>query len=321
VYNKKTNITRAEFTTCPNAVIKTDSGYFIGSHSYHMVGYSEAYTIRDIEKLTQVTDSMRFYEGMFDRDPRLAILHINDSLPDTNFIPYRPLYRGEFMITGTFKIGKMLYHIVDPKNYREAGEKRLIGIIQKDSLKVIDSLKDCAAASTLSFGNITVIHESLWGKGFTLVKNDTIYKITFSATHPDYKGPKLEGYNFTTDTSAKLTSNKESIYHYPPEDEWELKPGIPEHEIKFAFGKKYKILGYYGNRTDGNFIYNNAIRTKLKFKDDWNYLKKIFVYDNRLFLFFGNLGNYGFKYGLIEITNIDKFASTYKEENLTKTNL
>lgn len=325
-YNKTNGKTMAEFTTCPNSVVKTNLGYYVGTHLYHMSGWSGSYIIKDVEKLKTVPDSLRNTEGRFDIDPRFTFIQDTSLETRNNYLPFKFSFAKEMvdtssityrhpemmMIIASFNSNGKMYHLIDPRDFKKR-EQKLIGTVINDTLKIIDSLKNCTAETVFQFGNTTIINEEFYGEGLTMVRNDTIFKITFTTHHPNYQGIKLEGYNLSTDQSKKLTSNIEYSFNSNEKNDWTPKPGQPEREIEFKFGDKYKVVGNYGNGQDGNYIYINGDKTKLKFHDQWNFMENIFVYDNRLFVFFKNLGNIGFKYGLIEITDIDRFAKTYKE--------
>ena len=313
-YNKHTGQTRAEFTTCPNTVIRTNLGYYVGVHLYHMAGWSSSYIIKDIEKLKVFADSMRDQESLFDRDPRFALLQDTSALARGNYLAFKAFYPKEFMMIASFSDGGKMYHIIDKREFRKNEERRFIGTVIDDSLQIIDSLENCIPKTTLQFGNAAILNEEFYGQGFTMVRNDTIFKISFRTLHQNYQGLALKGYNISTDHSKKSTSIKECIYNSNEKNNWLPKPGQPEMEIEFTYRHKYKIVGAYGNGQDGNYIFAHNEKTKLKFHDEWNFISTIFTYDNRLFIFFKNLGNIGFKYGLVEITDVDKFLHTYKED-------
>ena len=313
VYNKKPKESKAEFTTSPNSVIKTSLGYYVGSHLYHMAGWSDSYTIKNIEKLKTISPSMGNQEGRYDIDPRFSFLQDTSVETRNNHLPFKFFYPKEIMIVASFDIKGKMYHIVDARDFKKNREQRFIGTVSNDTLRIIDTIENCTAETTLQFENTSIINEEFYGQGLTMIRNDTIFKITFTTLHPNYQGTKLEGYNLSTDQSKKLTSIKEYVSNITEKNEWTPKPGQPEREIKFKFGNKYKIVGNHGNGQDGNYIYINDKKSKLKFNDQWNFISTIFTYDDRLFIFFKNLGNIGFKYGLIELTDIDKFVEVYKE--------
>lgn len=312
-YNKATKETKAQLTTCPNSVIKTNLGYYVGTHLYHMMGSSGEYIIKDIEKLKVVPDEMRNQEGNFDQDPQFNFIYDTSLAARYNYLPFKFFYPKDIMLVASFNNNGKMYHIIDTREFKKNREQRFVGTVMNDTLKIIDSLEKCTAETVLQFGNTSIINEEFYGQGFTMVRNDTLFKISFRTLHPNYQGTKVEGYNLETDQSKKLTSNIEYTFNKSEKNNWTAKLGQPEREIEFKFGDKYKIVGNYGNEQDGNYIYINGDKTKLKFHDQWNFMENIFVYDNRLFVFFKNLGNIGFKYGLIEITDIDSFAKTYKE--------
>jgi hypothetical protein len=312
-FNKSTKITKAAFTSCPNSVIKTNQGYYVGTHLYHMRGSSSEYIIKDIEKLKIIPDSIIKDNGKFEFNSRYTFIHDTSLTLRNNYLPFKFFYPKEIMVVASFKNNGKLFHIIDPREYKRGEELRLIATVINDTLKILDSLKNCTPETVLQFGNTLIINEEFYGAGFTMIRNDTIFKITFKTLHPNYLGPILEGYNLATDSSKKFSSNIEYTFNYEGDYNWKLPAGKPEREIKFDFNDKYKIVGYYGNGQDGNYIYINNYKTKLIFYDQWNFISNIFTYDNRLFVFFKNLGNIGFKYGLIEITDIDKFAEKYKE--------
>ena len=184
VFNKRTHITRAQFTSCPNSVVSTDSGYFIGTHLYHMAGSSHAYTIRDIEKLKVVPDSIRLYEGMFDRDRRLAFLRDTTEELKSNIQALTFFYPSEIMIVSSFGLNGELYHIIHPREYPQEKGKRFIGTVQNDTLRIVDSLRDCTAEMARQFENTTIVTEGNYGSGFSLIRNDTMFNITFTTKHP-----------------------------------------------------------------------------------------------------------------------------------------
>ena len=318
-YNKTTGKTKAEFTTCPNSVVKTNLGYYVGTHLYHISGWSGSYIIKDVEKLKTVPDSLKNTEGRFDIDPRFTFIQDTSLEARNNYLPFKfsiaketidtnsTYFHPDMMLVASFNSRGKMYHIIDPRVF-EKKEQKFIGTVMNDTLKVIDTLENCTAETVFQFGNTTIINEEFYGEGFTMIRNDTIFKVTFTTLHPNYQGPNHDGYQLTTDQSKKPTAHINYTFNYP-----DVKPGQPEREIEFAFGSKYKVVGNYGNGQDGNYIYINGDKTKLKFHDQWNFMEKIFVYDNRLFVFFKNLGNIGFKYGLIEVTNVEVFTQKYKE--------
>jgi hypothetical protein len=322
-YNKTTGRTRAEFTTCPNSVVKTTLGYYVGTHLYHMMGWSDSYIIKDVEKLKIVPDSLRNSEG-FDIDTRFTFLRDTSLEARNNYLPFKfsiakemmdtssNHFQPDIMVIASFNNNGKMYHIIDSRDFNKRAQK-YIGTVINDTLEIIDTLNDCTAATAFQFGNTTIINEEFYGNGFSMVRNDTIFKVTFTTLHPNYHGPKLEDYNLSTDQSKRLTANVQYTFNLNEKNDWTAKPGQPEREIEFKFRDKFKIVGNYGNGEDGSYIYINNEKMKIKFHDQWNFMETIFVYDDRLFVFFKNLGNIGFKYGLIEITDVENFAKIYTE--------
>ena len=233
VYNKTTKETKAEFTTCPNSVIKTSLGYYVGTHLYHMAGWSDSYTIKNIEKLKTISPSMGNQEGRYDIDPRFSFLQDTSVETRNNHLPFKFFYPKEIMIVASFDIKGKMYHIVDARDFKKNREQRFIGTVSNDTLRIIDSIENCTAETTLQFENTSIINEEFYGQGLTMIRNDTIFKITFTTLHPNYQGTKLEGYNLSTDQSKKLTSIKEYASNITEKNEWTPKPGQPEREIKF----------------------------------------------------------------------------------------
>lgn len=323
-YNKTTGKTRGELTTCPNSVVKTNLGYYVGTHLYHMSGWSGSYIIKDIEKLKLVPEMLRNIRTMFYRDPRFTFLKDTNNELRSNYLPFEfclprklkgnssfSLY-DDMMISASFTNNGKMYHIIDPRDFHKE-DVRYIGSVFNDTLNVIDILKNCNPKTVYQFGNTTIINEEFYGEGFTMIRNDTIFKITFKTLHPDYHGPKLEGYNLSTDQSKKVTANLTHTNNLNEKNNWKAKPGQPEREIDFRFRGKYRIVGKYGDGVNGNYIFANNHKTKIKFQNQENFIEKIFIYDDRLFLFFGNSGSIENMYGLIEITDVDNFAKKYKE--------
>jgi hypothetical protein len=303
-YNKTTKETKGELTTCPNSVLKTGLGYYVGVHLYHMHGWSNSYTIKNIEKLKIIPASMRNERGVYHADPRYSFLKDTSAETRNNHLPFKFFYPKDIMIVASFDYKGKMYHFVDAMDYKKNGEQRFIGTVSNDTLRIIDSMENCAPATTFQFENTSIINED--GQWFTMIRNDTIFKITFTTLHPNYQGPKLEGYNFSTNQSKKPTSIKEYTFNYPENDDLTLKPGQHEREIKFKLGNKYKVVSIYDKGHGGNYIYINNKKSKLKLSGQWNFIRTIFTYDDRLFIFFSYLG-------LIELKDIDKFVQVYKE--------
>jgi hypothetical protein len=309
-YNKTTKETKAEFTTCPNSVLKTGLGYYVGTHLYHMRGWSHTYTIKDIEKLKTVSPSMINEQGRLNTDPRLPFLQDTSVETRNNHLPFKYYYPKDIMIVASFYNKGKMYHMVDAKDYKKNSEQRFIGTVSNDTLRIIDSMKNCSPETTLQFENTSIINED--GQGFTMIRNDTIFKITFTTLHPNYQDPKLEGYNLSTYESKKLIAIDKKIKNSIDDNDWTPESLQHERETKFKFGNKYKVVVNLDNRQLANYIYINNKKTKLQFSDWRDFTCTIFTYDHRLFIFFRNFG-FVFKYGLIELTDIDRFVQLYKE--------
>ncbi len=309
-YNKTTKETKADFTTCPNSVLKTGFGYYVGVHLYHMHGSSNSYTIKDIEKLKIISPAMRNERGIFYADPRFSFLQDTSVETRNNYLPFKYYYPKDIMIVASFDYKGKMYHIVDSREFKKDREQRFIGTVSNDTLRIIDSMENCNPATTFQFENASIINED--GQGFTMIRNDTIFKITFTTLHPNYQEPKLEGYNLSTYESMKLIALDKKIKNSTDDNDWTPESQQHERETKFKHGNKYKVVVNYDNGQIGNYIYINNKKTKLQYSDRRDFTSTIFTYDHRLFIFFRNFG-YDFKYGLIELTDIDKFAQVYKE--------
>ncbi len=194
-YNKKSGKTNAEYTECPNSVLKTNLGYFIGTHSHHFGGSSSQYIIQDAEKLPNVPDSIRLIYTRYDMDSQFTSIREVSLKRQSNYLIYKfhtpaenmrnlaySFPDNEFvMINATFNTNEKLYHIIDVDNLNDPNQ-RLLGTDSLGSLKIIDTLENCRANSSFQYGYATIINEDEFGNGFTMVRHDTIYKVNFMTT-------------------------------------------------------------------------------------------------------------------------------------------
>jgi hypothetical protein len=175
-FNKETRVTKALFSrTCPNTVLKSDSGFLIGSHLYHIDSYSRLYNIRDIEKLISVPDSLRFPHTRIDMDSGISKIRNQNKLASKNIRVLK--YPRNDIIVSTFISNGNMFYIIDKDLSIGSNKKRYIGTIDNDSMRIIDSLANIDPEITCRYGNTTVINEV--HDGFSLIRNDTIYKIKF----------------------------------------------------------------------------------------------------------------------------------------------
>src|SRR5205814_679233 len=137
------------------------------------------------EKLKIIPESIRNKEGRFDIDPRFTCIHDTSLVARNNHIPFKFAYAKEMLDTGSitylhpdlimiiasFNSNGKMYHIIDPRDFNKRKQK-FIGTVINDTLKIIDSLKNCTAETVFQFGNATIINEEFYGEGLTMVRND-----------------------------------------------------------------------------------------------------------------------------------------------------
>jgi hypothetical protein len=316
VYNKETGETRILLTTCPDTVLKTDKGYFIGTHLYHMSGFSGSYFIKNLNELPLIPDSLLKVEELYDpyllfkllRDTTLAKLEIHDFTSH-----FRTTEEEDPLIIASFNARNELFHILDPLARRGYDDdRRLLARLTGDEWEILDTLSNCNPVTTFQFKDVTILNETHYGNGFTLIRNDTIFKITYATDYPGYYGPTLEGYNISSDNERKMTAAATSVWNATDSITGETPEGQPRLSIEFDYKNRYRIMGYSGNNLDGNYIIDGVKKHRLKLQYDWSYLKQIFTDGDRLFVFFSRWDEFP-KYGLIEITDIDEFVKIYEE--------
>jgi hypothetical protein len=180
IFNKVTDTTKGLYTSCTDAIIKTDSGYIVGQHLYHLGSGSSLYYLKSINNLVTVPDSLRFLHSRFDMDSTLIKLWrpVKKSLLK-NIMPINFYRLKEGIIAASFQLNGNLYHVIDKNRGNYSDDTRYIGTIIKDSLTLVDSLKNCRPETTYKFGETTIINEDQNSTGFTMIRNDTIYKIRF----------------------------------------------------------------------------------------------------------------------------------------------
>lgn len=219
------------------------------------------------------------------------------------------------LINASFWNRGKLYHLIVNREDRHPPEnegKKYLGTVIRDSLHIMDTLPNLNPLTVNQFANTTLVNEAFYGEGFTLIRNDTIFKVYFSTRYPKYAGPQFLEYNLSMDSSFKPVKMVDYIFHSSLDKK--LKKGLPERELIFTYRNKYVVVGRYGNHQDAIILYIGPKAYPLKnFQNKWNFLKNVFTYDDRLFLFLGNLGNKKFKYGLLEITDVERFAYIYQK--------
>jgi hypothetical protein len=183
-YDKNARKTYAQLTTEPNSILKTDTGYFVGIHSYHG-GFSGIYSIKNVSGMKPVSDTLRHIRTLYDRDFRFSALWDTSAHYLSNYADFRHKGLNENfpeMITASFITNGKLFHIVDPWDVNNRG-KRYLCKTEKDSLVIIDTLNNIKPSLAFRYKAGTIINEEEYQDGFTLVRNDTIFRITFKAAH------------------------------------------------------------------------------------------------------------------------------------------
>lgn len=317
-YNQRSGETRALSTSGINSLFSIASGYFIGAHSYHMSGFSEAFIAHDIRAWIKINDQLRTRKGMFDRMPEFDSVH--KANVDTRkhisrywcSISLAPNNRGSLfskqthpdsscqniMIDGSFRHNGRIYHFLNPDYSSE--NQTYICTILRDTLLVVDSIPACAGHSVRYFENLALVSHS---DGFTLLRGDTLFRVNFHAYLPHYHGPDFEYQHLPTDSTEKVEARVEDHLNLD-EDGMRPKPGEAFAEVHFNLNKQQSIhgyRGYKGGNFDVLFLETNGIRKQLEIPES---PREILVCNKRLFLLFWSIG-------LIEVTNLKQFEKAY----------
>lgn len=311
IYNKDTRLTRCLFMADIRSVVNTDNGYLVNAYLYNFITKTSSFYIHDVKKLPITNPELRFLETRYDTNENFVSARNISELPNGTLSAYKT-YHKDSIILASFKNEENIYHIMnsaEPWMYNPSIDHRLIGTMKNNSLIITDSLKFGVKPSRIrSFGNINVISEPFYGEGFTIIIDENIYNIRYQNIHPSYDGMRLNPYHLQTENTWKISEHLRYTFNWNL-DENLPKPGQAEREISYKYGN-HVLSGNYGNEMDGIYIDN----INIGFVDRWNFIESIFEYESRLFVFFGNLGNTNFKYGLIEITDIEKFKSYQKKQ-------
>ncbi|MFC2114424.1 hypothetical protein ACFLRI_03660 [Bacteroidota bacterium] len=312
-YNKNNKTTKIALDICPNSVINTDSGFIINSHLYHMSGHSSIYLIKDIDKLNLVPDTLYLFHALWDRDPRFE--YVRKVVKPNNCIPIDYLNSVDSrsfdypIIVSTFINNKELFHFVDFKGYADSV---FLCLIKKGCLIKLDSFANISPKTAINYSGTTIINEK-HGQGFTFIRNDSIFKIIYKTQ--SNINPSSQDYSkiFYFKGIEEVNDLIQYTYNSSIETNFKIRSGHHEREIEYTFNN-YQIIAFSDDQINEVIVRKGTEEHQLKFRNNWNYVQYIFTCKNNLAIYFENLGGYNHKYGLIEITNFEKFISIYSEK-------
>jgi hypothetical protein len=293
-FNKNTKLTHGLITSCPSSVTKINNEYFVNAATRHMGIWTDLIKVSDVERLKVISDTLRLHRYSWDRFYK----QINDTSDIAiQYIKHLKYFKSNWdtAIISSFSISNKIYSFI------QADRRPYIGKIVNDNYKLLDTIShEINPVTIVSYAdNEKIVNEGSWSNGFCLIRNDTIYKITFENNYIPIKQTATLAKNYT--------------FNLNNENHWSAKSGQAEREIEYDFKNEYKVIGLYGNGLDGNYIIHNNKKSRLKILSDWNFIDYIYVANGNLFLNFMNLGNIDHKYNLIEITDIEKFIDKYSE--------
>jgi hypothetical protein len=234
VYNKKSGINRALIISCPRSVVQLNKVYHVSACMEHLGLWGDYVKISDIEKLRAVSDTL----SLRDRCWQMFRYQINDTTKKANeFIHHGGITQNNWdtVIISSFAMGERMFHFI------HMDRKLYIGRIINNKFIFLDTIPYIDPENIISYGDrLKVVNERCWSKGFCLIRNDTVYKITFENSY------------FPKDNQVSSSKSYTSIFNGG--NIWTIKPGQAACEIEFDFNKTYKIIGLYGNNQDGNYI-------------------------------------------------------------------
>lgn len=306
----KKNVTKGLRTSnCANAIIKTDGKYLISTSTRHMSGFSNLFSLEKIDTIPVLVDHSKRISNTNIEEFWKRNIKIDESNISEYYKQEKSLSVGT-IISSTFLFQNNIYHFIEPqsRNRQIILSKNEQGILAQQ-----DSLSSFIIDVTNSYNEDFVFNAGTYDCGYMIFQKNRLVRIKFEP-QTSYKikegfVKKSENYETVpTITLYEVIVNQDSI----------IKESLiwKNHSI-VSRNTNYRINkdSIYTEHYNGNKIFINyqGQEKRLKFDNSNNILRYCFKSGGADFLYFFCLENYNHKYGLIEITDLEKFVNDYSK--------
>lgn len=292
----------------PKCIYYSDENYYVNTSLRHGCGYSSYFRLQNIEKIETISQNnpisfsfdslVHHFRKIPVKDYPIKDLTSKFYLP-TMFDTILPINSG-IMLTCSFPIRDKLYHFT---NYNTFGKKysydrTYISNINDKELVTIDSINFFHVSRAKTYGTYCILESNSSGNGFYVSDNNQLIHVKYTGT-PNYHLKYDHNNVYINKTLVPDTVFNEQ-YTYKPNFIRELHCNL---DTNFYISTKGNNI----NR-EAFIIYNNE-RKELKLSSISTSINKAFKYQNNYFLYFFRGNDY--KYGLIEIYNLERFITEY----------
>lgn len=290
-YDKRSGKMRSHYTSCPAQAVLVKGVLHVVIPGYHSATFVGAYRILDFWQLKLVPPILKFNEIATKKDALLATLLDKAPTFITNIKYIKKSPKVELTIQGLLAANDQLFALVNLNGVVQ----RMLGKIENDTVAILGYLGQLEIETTTQFGE-TLIVNNPYGKGFYAIRNDSIVKISYETSPLRYNEriPKI------APVFQNLTINNVQ----------KLKQTTNGTQLNFNY-ENAAFTSNYGGKEDGAYITLGGKRRKLKFYGQDNPLYYAFNGNGNAFLYFMQASEMYHKYGLIEITNMNRFYEQF----------
>lgn len=330
IYDKAKNVTKGVTTpSCTNAIVKTDGKYLISGSTMHMIGFSDLFTLQNIESMPVLVDhskdlSINKIEDYW--NDNIQYVNKKFKIDESNKSVYYNLerYLSGTIISSTFLFKNEIYHFIDHSDidlfnghsYSLLSKNENGKIVQQDSVNTFYGVN-----FTNSYNGDYVFN---CYDGYMIIQKDKLIRIEFEpkASYEMKENYLRESGGLSFDVVPTFTLFEKQVDPSSIAKEKMNKGdnGFNLRNTNYQINNDAFIHTEYSDKytEEFNYIYDHKIfinykgqEKRLKFDNSNNILLYCFKSVGTDFLYFYCLGNVNHKYGLIEITDLEKFVNVY----------
>lgn len=309
IYDKRKKVTKALNTgNCANAIIKIDGNYLISGSTRHMFGFSNLFSLQDIDAMPVLVDHSKKKSTTSVQEYWKMNVSLEESNKPVGYKEEQPPLMGT-VLSSTFLFQNTIYHFMEAKS---SNGKMTLLKNQQGKLVQQDSLASFKIDFTNSYNGDCVFNAGIYDQGFILLQKNRLIRIKYEPQVP---------YTFE-DRMVNNSGNIEFVPYFTLYEKLIDRDSIVKEKIvrenNMIVSRKttYRIndkdyihtAHYQDNKI---FINYQGEEKRLKFDNSENVLRYCIKNGGTDFLYFFCLGNINHKYGLIEVTDWKKFFEDY----------